>query len=205
VHWFFCNKHSQILKKRKQNISPVSLNEAFNTYKTQSGIVAKLLKFQMKNEPDLLKKKNPKIEIEFLKLPDFQFWLDNKKKPFRGVLQKFIEPRGNRNHLIKVCWTPQFAMLEKRTNIHSLEKRDLEGRLTGLKEANPEAEIYKRCVTYEGLDHFSLQESVLSVTLASDLHRACNSIAEHIRSVTNGCTKILRMHLYFKVDILERL
>jgi len=96
-------------------------------------------------------------------------------------------------------------MLEKRTNIHSLEKRDLEGRLTGLKEANPEAEIYKRCVTYEGLDHFSLQESVLSVTLASDLHRACNSIAEHIRSVTNGCTKILRMHLYFKVDILERL
>jgi len=45
----------------------------------------------------------------------------------------------------------------------------------------------------------------LSVTLASDLHRACNSIAEHVRSVTNGCTKILKMNLYFKVDILERL
>jgi len=93
VHWFFCNKHSQILKKRKQNISPVSLNEAFNTYKTQSGIVAKLLKFQMKNEPDLLKKKNPKIEIEFLKLPDFQFWLDNKKALPRGAPEVHRAPR----------------------------------------------------------------------------------------------------------------
>jgi len=165
------------------------------------------MKFEMKNDLSESEKinKKKKIEIEFLKLQDFQFFLENKKKPLRGILQKFVEPRGSKNHLIKVCWTPQFAMLEKRTNIHSLDKRDLEGRLTGFKEVNQEIEIYKRCVTYEGFEHFSIQESVLSVTLASDLHRACNSIAEHIRSVTNGCTKITKMTLFFKVDILERL
>mmetsp|Transcript_92434 Transcript_92434/g.199844 ORF Transcript_92434/g.199844 Transcript_92434/m.199844 type:complete len:94 (-) Transcript_92434:1859-2140(-) len=85
--------------------------------------------------------KSESIEVEFLKLDQFQFWLDNKKKPFRGVLQKFVEPRGNKNHLIKVCWTPQFAMLEKRTNTHSLERRELEGRMSGTHEANPELEI----------------------------------------------------------------
>jgi len=100
----------------------------------------------MKNDQELVKKSS-KIEIEFLKLQEFQFFLDNKKKPFRGILQKFVEPRGSKNHLIKVCWTPQFAMLEKRTNIHSLDKRDLEGRLTGVKEVNQELEIYKRSVT----------------------------------------------------------
>lgn len=150
-------------------------------------------------------KAKDEIEVEFLKKDDFKFWLEKKKKPFKGILQKFVEPRGGRNHLIKVCWTPNFAMLERRTNNHVLDKRELEGRVSGIKEVNPELETYKRVVTYEGLEHYSVQESVLSVTQASDLHRACNSIAEHVRSVTNQCTKILKMNLYFKVDILERL
>lgn len=139
------------MKKRKQNISPGTLHDAFSSYKTTSGISAKLLKFEMNRENT--KVINNDIEIEFMKLKDFEFWLDNKKKPFRGILQKFVEPRGGKNHQIKVCWTPQFAMLEKRTNMFSLDPRELEGRVTGYKEANRESEIYKRTVTYEGLDH----------------------------------------------------
>lgn len=203
------------MKKKKTNISHMSLNESFLKHKTQSGIIAKIIKFERlninktekiesinKDKENLLKNK---IEIEFLKLKEFQFWLDHKKKPFKGFLQKFIEPRAELNHQIKVCWTPQFAVLEKRTNYASLNRRNLEGRLSSFKEVNPEMEIYKRCVTYEGFEHLSTQESVLSVTLSSDIHRACNSISEHIKSSTNGCTKILRMNLYFKVDKYERL
>jgi len=122
--------------------------------------------------------------------------MTNKKKPFKGILQKFIEPRG-KNHLIKVFWTPQFAMLEKRTNINSLDKKELEGKssTTNNETFNPETEIYKRCVTYEGLDHYSIQESINSVPLSNEIHRTCNSIQQHISTVANGSIKIIKMNL----------
>jgi len=101
------------MKKRKQNISPVNLHDTFNNHKTQSGIIATVMKFDMDKNAN---KGKDEIEVEFFKQNDFKFWLDNKKKPFKGILQKFVEPRGNKNHLIKVCWTPNFAMLERRTN-----------------------------------------------------------------------------------------
>lgn len=108
------------------------------------------MKFDMDKNAN---KAKDEIEVEFLQLDDFKFWLDKKKKPFKGILQKFVEPRGGRNHLIKVCWTPNFAMLERRTNNYTLDKRELLGRVSGLKEVNPETETYKRVVTYEGLEH----------------------------------------------------
>lgn len=148
--------------------------------------------------------------------------MDNEEKPQEGYIQKFVEPKGKRNSVIKVTWSTQFALLEKRTNINMLEStKDRDKKVhdwdtkphwnvtetTKSKQMtrtkvppNPktvtrEMDIYNKVVTYEAFEHLSVPESISSPTLASDLHRACNSIGEHIRSITNGTVQMKRMVL----------
>jgi hypothetical protein len=53
-----------------------------------------------------------------------------------GILQKFIEPHGDRNWAIQIQYTPQISVLEKRS-----AKRDI---------ADVTADLYERLCTFEG-------------------------------------------------------
>jgi hypothetical protein len=47
--------------------------------------------------------------------------LQGKEKDIEGILQKFIVPKNNHNQLLKVTWSPQFRLFERKTNIHSID------------------------------------------------------------------------------------
>jgi len=74
-------------------------------------------------------------------------------------LQKFIEPKNNKNckikkknskenfiffiiALIKVSWSPQFCLLYRKTNIYDL--------------TNNRVSLYDKLVTFEGPEHLTL-------------------------------------------------
>ena len=67
--------------------------------------------------------------------------------------------------------------------------------------------LYERIVTHEGPEHFTLQDSINSPTLANDILKTCNYIADHIKKVSkaNDRKRVKRMTLYFKIDCMERL
>lgn len=64
-------------------------------------------------------------------------------------------------------------------------------------------------VTHEGPEHLAVQDSINSPTLANDILKTCNYIADHIQKVSRGNDdnkkKVKRMTLYFKIDCMERL
>ena len=108
-----------------------------------------------------------------------------------GFVQKFVEPKNNRNCIIQATWSYQFCLLERRTNTSKI--------------TNSHVEFYDRLVTYEGAEHLSISDSITSPTLASDIHRTCLDIATHIKDINNGAIKVREMILHFKMDPMERL
>jgi len=131
------------------------------------------------------------MTFEYFNTDGLKKFIDGSEKAMCGWLQKFVEPKNDKNALIKVTWSPQFVLLEKRTNLNKLD--------------NDKISVYEKLSTYEGAEHLSKPESVSSPTLASDLQRTCSSIYDHVKRVTNGTAKINRMVLYFKIDNLDRL
>lgn len=111
----------------------------------------------------------------------------------KSFLQKFIAPKNDKNSTIKVTWTPQFSILENKTNINKINDQKVN--------------LYERIVTHEGPEHLSQQDSINSPTLANDILKTCNFIADHVKKVSKGGDrkKVKRMTLYFKIDCMERL
>ena len=60
----------------------------------------------------------------------------------KSFLQKFIAPKNDKNSTIKVTWTPQFSLLENKTNIHKIN--------------DPKINLYERVVTHEGPEHLAI-------------------------------------------------
>ncbi len=62
-------------------------------------------------------------------------------------------------------------------------------------------------MTHEGPEHFTTQDSINSPTLANDILKTCNFIADHVRKVSKASDRkrVKRMTLYFKIDCMERL
>jgi len=99
-----------------------------------------------------------------------------------------VPPKNDKNSVIKVTWTPQFSVLEHKTNINKIN--------------DYKVNIYERSVTHEGPEHLSIQDSINSPTLSNDILKTCNYIADHVKQVTKGKERkrIKRMTLYFKID-----
>merc|ERR1712054_95457 len=72
-------------------------------------------------------------------LYDFLF---NRQKEHNGIIQKFIDPKGKSNAIIRAIWSPKLCLLEQRVNLKPIN----DGRW----------DLYERCVTYEGAEHQSM-------------------------------------------------
>lgn len=54
-----------------------------------------------------------------LEVFDKQKFIDfiyHKQKPYDGILQKFVEPKGEVNSMIKLIWSPNLCLFERREN-----------------------------------------------------------------------------------------
>eukprot|EP00759_Apiculatamorpha_spiralis_P045354 PhF_6_TR42155/c0_g1_i1/m.63707 len=100
-----------------------------------------------------------------------------------GILQKFLPPANETNCVIMAIWSPKICLVRSRRTLTSI-----------IEKTEP---LFTRCVTFEGLPHFSEESNcALRTTELVKLH--CNAIARHFEEVEN--VKLARIVLYFKMD-----
>jgi len=116
-------------------------------------------------------------------LHDFLF---NRQKEHNGIIQKFIDPKGKSNAIIRAIWSPKLCLLEQRVNLKPIN----DGRY----------DMYERCVTYEGAEHQSMNAPVRGIYLPSRLQTICDSIVDHVMRTSSQHYRISRMVLNFKLD-----
>ena len=108
-----------------------------------------------------------------------------REKPYDGILQKFIEPNTESNHVLRIQWSPKICLFERRLN--NLPLRGT-------------ADAYERAVTYEGPQAFSQTLPLRSGHITQQMLQKANSIACHIGNVTFDTKIVDRMILNFKLD-----
>lgn len=77
-----------------------------------------------KNPPDPAFVKNDGDDDRYKDLSYFEFmdkakfveFLYDRQKPYGGILQKFIEPNTDRNHVLQMTWSPKICLFERRLN-----------------------------------------------------------------------------------------
>lgn len=127
--------------------------------------------------------------IEYLDAEGLHEFLFRRRKDC-GILQRFVEPNGPRNAVIRAIWSPKCCLVERRTN-----------RLRHAIHAAPGCGIYERTVTYEGPDRFSEATPLRGSLLASKCKDLTEHIVEHIAAVSGQ--RIQRCVLNFKVKWMQ--
>lgn len=187
VHWYFTSSvDGKLKKKNKQNLVNVRIEEAFNKRSNGCDIIAYYISevvAEGSTETD--------TTIEYFDRKGLHEFLYNRWKENNGILQRFIEPKGMRNTIIRAIWSPKVCLLERRVN-----SKQLHDQRYGL---------YERAVTYEGPEHFSAAAPLRGSTLPSQIQRLCENLVAHITEVSFQKHLIVRMVANFKVDSRDRI
>ncbi|GAX72723.1 hypothetical protein CEUSTIGMA_g179.t1 [Chlamydomonas eustigma] len=216
--WYFTSlKQNKLMKKRQSQLQSHSMSEAFTSGQQQevsawfSGVMTRLESTAQNRERRIgsLNKDgdgeegdNEDLALEYLSperaksvLEQGPSGLARKEEVHDGVLQRFVEPREERDSLIRVVWSPNAAFFEKRTNRSRL----------AASEHLPQVPFQERIATYLGsiMSHDNL--TITDGVLKTRLEQQCKAIALHLRDVSKGSTQVARMELYFKIDVNNRI
>ena len=129
--------------------------------------------------------------VEYLDQASLDSFLFQRKKEECGILQRFVDPKGPHNNVIRAIWSPNMIFLERRENVNRI--------------GDSSYNAYERAVTYEGAEHLSRTSPIRSKTLIAQFNSLCQNIADHVREITQGKTAINRMVLTFKIDAEDRI
>jgi|TARA_B110000208_G_scaffold187606_1_gene245882 hypothetical protein len=131
--------------------------------------------------------------IEYLDREAFHAFLYNRKGRAHesGLLQRFVQPKGTRNTMIRSIWSPKVCLLERRENNRKL--------------ADTRYDIYERSVTFEGTELNTRSAPVRGSILPPQLQRLNDAIVDHIKEVSFSKYCIARLVLNFKVDYRGKL
>jgi hypothetical protein len=178
--WYFTAKDGTIKKKHKGNLVNVRIEESFTQKTTGSDIIAYYISTAEGEDG------NPLTTIEYFNQESFHEFLYNREKVNNGIVQKFIEPKGVQNSMVRSIWSPKVCLLERRIN-----NRNLQDRRFGM---------YERAVTYEGAEFYSQAAPVRGALLPGQVQAVCENIVAHVGEVSFQKYKISRMVTNFKVD-----
>jgi len=134
---------------------------------------------------------NKKYIIEYYNKKQFIDFLNNKIRHEEGILQKFIDPKGEYNTTYRLTWSPKLSLFEKCTNLKKLNDKHYD--------------IYERVVTYDGEQFQTKIEPLKGSHLPERIQNMAIRIAEHVSNITLEKIKIVRMILNFKVDKKDRI
>lgn len=179
--WYFTSKSGHIKKKSRYNLSNIRIEETFTRNALSSDIVASYLSTNAESG---------KTTIEYFDRSTLRDFLYNRDKVDNGILQKFVEPKGTRNVMIRGIWSPKLLLLERRENLKYL--------------SDAKFSLYERAVTYEGPDHYSRAAPVRGSHLPLAIQTVCEDIVNHVAEVSFRKFGISRMAANFKVDGNDR-
>lgn len=186
--WYFNSSDLEINRRTKEKIVPESIEEHFFREPPKNGVIATYITCSSDNTPS---QQAEVLEFEYLEPKEFKELLNTQEKALSGILQKFIEPRQNRNSVIKVSWTPQFCLIYKKTNLNDI--------------SNKKIDIPQRFATFEGPEYICEAESLSSSLIAEEIQNTCLQIVKHIEIVSGDNISLTQLVLYFKVDPQGRL
>lgn len=183
TQWFFTSSNGRIRKKNKNNLLNARIEECFNKYILGYDVIASFVTMPEAN-PET--GEFPISEVEYLDRKGLNELLYLRKKNYSGILQRFIEPSGIHNEMIRAIWSPKICILERAENVHEIHSERYG--------------IYERCVTFEGPAYYYRTTPLRGPVLSGQIQKICEEIAAHIPAVTYGQKIVNRMVLDFKVD-----
>lgn len=96
--WYFTAKDGSFKRKNKGNLVNVRIEESFSRKSTGSDVIAYYIS-TCEGEDG-----NPSTTIEYFNRETFHDFLYNREKVNNGIVQKFIEPKGVSNTMIRsIC------------------------------------------------------------------------------------------------------
>jgi len=128
---------------------------------------------------------NSKYIIEYFDKKKFKEFLHSKNTYPDGILQKFIDPKGDYNFTIRLHWSPKLCILEKTINTKKIH--------------DTRFNLYERAVTYDGEEFQTQTEAIRGNNLPDRFEKIGSNIASHISNITLERIKIVRMILNFKI------
>jgi hypothetical protein len=185
--WFFTSlggrERGIIKRKVKANISNEAIEEAFlRKTPEEFDIVAVYIENPEGEDGTLIP--GPPI-IEYMNQKQLHDFLHKRRKGVSAILQKFIEPKGGYNEVIRAIWSPHLLSTERR----KAKKHLYDTRL----------DVLERCAIYDAPEHYSEVSQVKGQVLSRAITMLCEGLAEHIASVTHSRVRIARVVLNLKV------
>eukprot|EP00940_MAST-03C_sp_MAST-3C-sp2_P003639 g3639.t1 len=213
AHWYFTSKDGTIKKKNRHNLTGEKILEVFVKkrspgcdiiayFLSQSesatgtiGSSSKSLDVVVRESLETSKKEEGEeggdaTTIEYFDEDGLRTFLKNGHTP-NGVLQRFMQPKGNRNAMLRSVWSPTVCLLERRVNIRKL--------------FDTRFDMYERAATFEGAEVNSKTTAVRGHYLPTKVQLLNESIVRHVAEVSFHKCRINRMVLNFKVDARDRL
>lgn len=195
--WYFTSVDGTIKRKTKAKVNANHIFEDYMKRPSDSGIIASYVYSVRDTEADPEEDEEhatagTRTTIEYLNRDELWHLLFNRQKVRPdGILQKFVEPKGGHNNMIRVLWSPKVCLLERRVNNKKL--------------SDTKYDVYERAVTFEGSDFLSEVTPVRGPSMVMQVHEIADAITQHIAAVTSDKIKVSRMALNFKVDDKDRL
>merc|ERR1711988_1622868 len=181
AYWYYSSSDQQLKMKKKGDMTNQKIFDSFSKRKNPSCEVVAYYISTRDTEAGL-----ETTTMEYFGDAGLQDFLFNRQKEHNGIIQKFIDPKGKSNAIIRAIWSPKLCLLEQRVNLKPIN----DGRY----------DIYDRCVTYEGAEHQSMNAPVRGIYLPSRLQTICDSIVDHVMRTSSQHYRISRMVLNFKLD-----
>lgn len=189
VAWYFTSTQGRIKKKNRANLLNARIEEAFNKYVLGYDVVGMFIHTPIDVDPET--GVIPPSTIEYLDRKGLNDFLYKNDKEVHGALQRFIEPKGTKNEIVRAIWSPKVCLLERAENIHNLHDHRYG--------------LYERCITYDGPEYYCTSAPLRGPVLAGQLQKICESVIAHISEVTYGQHQISRLVVNFKVDSRDKI
>jgi len=188
AYWYFMSVDGSIKMKAQKNITNTNIYEAFRKQRADavSDIVAYYLSpIEEDEERDVDEQRS---SIEFFDEVGLHKFLFHRDKTDTGIIQKFVESKGERNSVIRAIWTPNLCLMERRMNLRKL--------------TDPRVLGYERAVTYEGETRHSESVPINGTVLPAAVQAVSASIVDHL---CEADLRISRMVLQLKMDASDKL
>jgi len=181
AYWYYSSSDQQMKMRKKGEMTNQKIYDSFRKRKNPTCEVVAYYISTRDNEEG-----REMTSMEYFDEAGLHDFLFNRQKEHNGIIQKFIDPKGKSNAIIRAIWSPKLCLLEQRVNLKPVN----DGRY----------DMYERCVTYEGAEHQSMNAPVRGIYLPSRLQTICDSIVDHVMRTSSQHYRISRMVLNFKLD-----
>jgi hypothetical protein len=179
AYWYFTSTTGQVMRKHRHNLTAKNIEEEFLK---KAPVATEIVAYFISEASG----KSGESVIEYLSAKTLHDFLHNRPKVQNGILQRFIQPKGVKNHMVRSIWSPKVCLLERRTNVRKLHDKRFS--------------LYERAVTFEGNEINCETTPIRGAFLPTKVQLVNETIVQHVAEVSFHKHKISRMVLNFKVD-----